>query len=132
MQPFEYKPVSSVEARSLTLVKKNGIKSIENTGEKFLALQLFKCEADWAYAMDMKQAITKQEEVNVKEEASKIGMKNQSQFNNLNHNVLRDKFRLAQHAKRRFRAAFKGCSILRQLAGECLDEFSKLEMEAYA
>ena len=39
-------PVTSLEAK---------------ISEKFLHIMLFKCEADWAYAMKMKQAMSKQE-----------------------------------------------------------------------
>ena len=30
-------------------------------GEKYLEILIYRCEADWAYAMDMKKAISNQE-----------------------------------------------------------------------
>lgn len=56
-------------------------------GEKFLEILVFKMEAEWAYAMDMKKAISQQEGATGEElEAQKAkqaaaGIKNQSQFN---------------------------------------------------
>lgn len=49
-----------------------------HSGEQFLHILIFKCEADWAYAMNMKKAISNQEnkvQSNDKEE-SKSGLKN--------------------------------------------------------
>jgi len=34
--------------------------------EKYLHILVFKCEADWAFAMNMKKAISNQEGVNAK------------------------------------------------------------------
>mgnify|MGYP001113675975 CR=1 FL=1 len=47
--------------------------------EKYLHILIFKCEADWAYAMNMKKAISNAE--SGKQEEAKAGLKNQSQFN---------------------------------------------------
>ena len=33
--------------------------------EKYFHISIFKCEADWAYAMNMKKALSNQEGVNV-------------------------------------------------------------------
>ena len=49
--------------------------------EKYLHILIFKCEADWAYAMNMKKAISNQEGINAKQEESKTGLKNQSLLN---------------------------------------------------
>ena len=46
--------------------------------EKFLHIMIFKCEANWAYAMNMKKALSNQEGVNVQKEEAKSGLKNQS------------------------------------------------------
>lgn len=67
-QDYKALPVTAQEAR---------------LNEKFLHVALFKCEADWAFAMNMKQAMSKQESEGdlAKQEESKAGLKNQSLLN---------------------------------------------------
>ena len=46
--------------------------------ERYFQILIFKCEADWAYAMNMKKALTNQEGINAQKEEAKAGLKNQS------------------------------------------------------
>ena len=48
----------------------------KSQGEKYLEILIYKIEADWAYAMDMKKSITEAQEQ--PKEESKAGLKNQS------------------------------------------------------
>ena len=77
---------------------------------------IFKCEADWAYAMNMKKALTNQEGVNAQKEEAKAGLKNQSQFNQKDANSMRNTFRLKAHAKKRFKSVKKNCEALLQVS----------------
>ena len=90
---------------------------------------IFKCEADWAYAMSMKKAISTQE--GQKQEEAKAGLKNQSLFNQQDKNSGRNIYRLKAHARKRFQAAFKSCKQLAGVIEEVLDSFSRYETQAY-
>lgn len=97
--------------------------------EKFLHILIFKCESDWAYAMNMKKAISNAE--SGKQEEAKAGLKNQSQFNQRDENSNRNPNRLRLHSKKRFERVYKSCEQLMKVSEECLDGFSKFEMQAY-
>jgi hypothetical protein len=90
---------------------------------------IYRIEADWAYAMDMKKALSTQES---SKEESKSGIKKESQLHQKNANANRNAFRLNVHARKRFAAMVKQLKSLRQVADHCLDGFSKYEMQAYA
>ena len=92
-------------------------------------LLIFKCEADWAYAMNMKKAISNAE--SGKQEEAKAGLKNQSQFNKKDEHSNRNPNRLRVHSKKRFERVFKSCLQLNEVSQECLDGFSKYEIQAY-
>jgi len=64
-QDYDHRLVTAAEAR---------------LNEKFMHIMVFKVEADWAFAMNMKQAMSNQER-NAKQEESKAGLKNQSLLN---------------------------------------------------
>jgi len=114
--PQEYtpKPVTAAEAKQSDL---------------YMQMLIFKCEADWAYAMSMKKAISTQE--GQKQEEAKAGLKNQSLFNQQDKNSGRNVYRLKAHARKRFQAAFKSCTQLAGVIEEVLDSFSKYETQAY-
>lgn len=121
-QKQEYKmlPVTPLEAK---------------LSDKYLHLMVFKCEADWAFAMNMKQAVSKQETAqnNSKQEESKAGLKNQSLLNQKDPNMSRNTFRLKAHSRKRFRAAFENAQVIEKLIEEdvILDSFSKMDLQAY-
>lgn len=80
--------------------------------------------------MDMKKALSNQEG-GPKAEESKAGLKNQSQLNQKSVHAARLSSRLKIHAKKRFGKAFKHAQSLLKVAEQCLDGFSKYEMQAY-
>lgn len=82
--------------------------------EKFIHILVFKCEADWSFAMNMKQAMSKQES-NAKQEESKAGLKNQSLLNQKDSNLSRNTFRLRAHSLKRFMAAYKSVTKIEKL-----------------
>ena len=92
---------------------------------------IFKCEADWAYAMNMKKALSNQESINAAKEEAKAGLKNQSQFNQKDANSERNTYRLKVHSRKRFQAVFKNCELLKKVSEETMDNFAKYEMQAY-
>ena len=91
---------------------------------------IFRIEADWAHAMDMKKAISTQSEA-TKNEESKSGLKKESQLHQKNVNSSRNPFRLNVHARKKFATMFKMCQNLLKVSENCLDGFSKYEMQAY-
>jgi hypothetical protein len=116
-QQYDAMPVTPTEAKS---------------SDKYLHIMLFKCEADWSFAMNMKQAMSKQE-TNAKQEESKAGLKNQSLLNQKDPNLSRNTFRLRAHSLKRFKAAYKSVLQIEKLMDEdtILDSLSLFEMEAY-
>ena len=104
------------------------VKGYENSGEKYLHLMIYRIEADWAFGMDMKKALSTQENKN---EESKSGIKKESMLSKKNVNSSRNPFRLNVHARKRFATMFKSCSALQKVAEDSLDGFSKYEMQAY-
>ena len=85
---------------------------------------VFKCEADWAFAMAMKKAISNQEGVGHKQEEAKAGLKNQSLFNQQDPHSTRNTFRLKRHCKKRFSKVFKSSKALQGVCNEVLDGLS--------
>ena len=70
--------------------------------DKYLQILIFKCEADWAYAMSMKKAISSQEGGSGQQEEAKAGLKNLSLFNQQEKHANRNTFRLKVHSRKRF------------------------------
>jgi len=63
------------------------VKGSENSGEKFLHLLIYRIEADWAFAMDLKKALSNQESGSHEEaKQSAAGLKNQSNIHKKNAN----------------------------------------------
>jgi hypothetical protein len=91
---------------------------------------IFRIEADWAHGMDFKKAISTQSE-STKNEESKSGIKKESQLHQKNVNAGRNPFRLNVHARKKFFTMFKNCQSLVKVSEDCLDGFSKYEMQAY-
>lgn len=97
------------EGQSSEIMRKGAKEEVVNNGAKFLEILIFKCEADWAYGMDMKKAISLVDgkSKNNQEEESKIGLKNQSLLQQRSVHASRNPNRLRAHTKKRFFAAFK-------------------------
>ena len=110
------------------MANQDEVKGYENSGEKYLHLMIYRIEADWAYAMDMKKALSTQESKN---EESKSGIKQETQLHQKNANANRNPFRLNVHARKRFSTMYKSCLSLQKVADSCLDGFSKYELQAY-
>lgn len=90
------------------------------TNVKFLHILIFKCEADWAYAMQMKQVANNLQ--------SKAQHPNQIQAltgNRSNPN------RLRMHYLKRFKAAAKTAKWVVDNCANAFDEQSRFELEAY-
>ena len=62
------------------------VKGSENSGEKFLHLMIFRIEADWAFAMDLKKALSQQEGGQEEAKQSAAGLKNESSLHKKNAN----------------------------------------------
>ena len=85
--------------------------------------------------MDMKKAISEQEGASAEDLAAKkqaAGLKNQSLLNQQSPHALRNPFRLAVHAKKRFAKVYGLCNQLVKVAEKCLDGFAQYEVKAYA
>lgn len=99
-------------------------------GEKFLEMLVFKMEAEWAYAMDMKKAISIQDGLE-QPETSAAGLKVESQLKKKNINEGRNAARMKVHAKKRFQRVFATGQQLAKVSQECVDLFTKYEVQAY-
>jgi hypothetical protein len=62
------------------------VKGFENSGEKFLQLMIFRIEADWAFGMDLKKALSQQESGQEESKANAAGLKNESSLHKKNAN----------------------------------------------
>jgi hypothetical protein len=92
-----------VKARKAIFVKKQVTAELVKEDARYLQIQIFKCESDWAYAMMLKQRTTQKS----------------AKFNPNRARV---------HSIKRFKRA---CQNVRQLAVDWLDNMSQLEIEAY-
>ena len=99
-------------------------------GEKFLEILIFKMEGEGAYAMDMKKAISIQDGVE-QQESSAAGLKVESQLNKKNANENRNSARMKVHARKRFQRVHLHGQQLAKVSDECLDLFTKYEVQAY-
>jgi len=104
--------------RKLVYVPKPITADLAGQNVKFLHILVFKCEADWAYAMQMKQVANNLN--------SKVSNPAQSlPGNRTNPN------RLRMHYIKRFKAAAKTAKMIKQTCSEAFDEQSRFELEAY-
>lgn len=86
---------------------------------KFLHILIFKCEADWAYAMQMKQV------------AANLTSKQATGVNSLPGNR-NNPNRLRMHYLKRFRAAAKTARWVIDNCKGAFDDESQFELEAYS
>ena len=87
---------------------------------KYLQILIFKCEADWAYAMQMKQhgsAISGGKTVGVSAAGTLLKRTNPN--------------RLRVHYLKRFQKASEAASKLLKLATGAVDDISLIEIEGY-
>lgn len=87
-------------------------------------------EGEWAYAMDMKKAISIQDGVD-QQESSAAGLKVESQLKQKNVNEHRNSARMKVHARKRFQRVYVNGQQLAKVSEECLDLFTKYEVQAY-
>eukprot|EP00347_Sterkiella_histriomuscorum_P021997 403332041 len=88
---------------------------------KYLLLVIFKCEANWASAMQMKQVISGQGAAQAKA----------SQDPNLQALFNRNPNRVKYHARKRLQKAYATAKDLQKVASESLDGYQQKEVEAY-
>ena len=86
---------------------------------KYLQILIFKCEADWAYAMQMKQ----QAAALSSGKAANAGGASLASRNNAN--------RLRVHYLKRFHRASQSADKLLKLATGAVDDISLIEIEGY-
>ena len=87
-------------------------------------------EGEWAYAMDMKKAISIQDGIE-QQETSAAGLNVESQLKQKNVNENRNSARMKVHARKRFQRVFVNGEQLSKVSDECLDSFTKYEVQAY-
>ena len=67
----------TLESKEAKLVaNQQEVKGSENSGEKFLHLMIFRIEADWAFGMDLKKALSQQEGGQEEAKSNAAGLKN--------------------------------------------------------
>lgn len=87
---------------------------------KFLHILVFKCEADWAYAMQMKQVAT-----NLQSKTQQPSLIKALEGSRTNAN------RLRVHCLKRFKAAAKTAHQIQNNCSSAFNEQSLFELEAY-
>lgn len=95
-----------------------------------MEILIFKMEGEWAYAMDMKKAISIKDGVE-QQESSAAGLKVESQLNKKNVNEHRSSVRMKVHARKRFQRVYLHGQQLAKVSEESLDLFTKYEVQAY-
>ena len=111
---------SKKTAKKQIFVEKPVTAELALTSQKYLQILLFKAEADWAYAMQMKQQAS-----NLSGKSSAAANVSKLSGNRTNVN------RLKVHYLRRFKRAFQGAKRLREVCEHAVDEPSLFELEAY-
>ncbi|CDW82493.1 signal recognition particle 68 kda protein [Stylonychia lemnae] len=99
--------------------KKDVTASEASKDHKYLHLLIFKCEASWAYAMQMKQIISGGGQ-------AKVGADP-----NLQQMFSRNPNRVKYHARKRLQKAFTSSKYLLKVSEDSLDAYRQKEVEAY-